>query len=198
MNGWNPSDPSLADDDLERWVEEDLARVADQRAASLRALADTEAWERRCLDAVLPLSAAIADAFRRTEQRTRAIRSSRHHEVVVRLRQPAVTSVRVNLRWGAKFGLTDAERALMRSYQRRPRRLFRYPEVVVAQEYHELSAVLDGDRRTLSLGTSPPLPLEQYLSSPSMVERYLQSGVARPPTVRLRHHRADGYRERRD
>lgn len=197
MSGWDQRNPSLAEDDLERWVEDDLARVAHQRDASLRALADTEAWERRCLDAVLPLSAAIADAFRRTEQRTRSIRSSRHHEVVVRLRQPSVTSVRVSLRWGAKFGLTDAERALMRSYQRRPRRLFRYPDVVVAQDYHELSAVLDGDARTLRLGSGAALALEEYLSNPSMVQRYLESGAARPPTVAVRHHRADSYRERR-
>lgn len=195
MDGWDRGEPALADPDFDQWVEEDLVRVERQRVASLRAVADSDAWERRCLEAMSPLSATIASAFRRFEQANRTIRASRRHEVVVRLRRPAATSIRVTLRWGSKFALTDTERALMRGFQRRPRRLVRYPEVVVAQDYHQLVAVLDGDQRTLRLGSGQAEPIDRYLASPSLVERYLEAGLLRPPSVSVTHHRSEGYRQ---
>ncbi len=193
---WDRVGRDDADADLERWVEDNLSRIARQREASLRAVADAQAHEARCLEALQPVSARVAEQFRLVEQRHRQIRFCRIHEVVVRLHQPSTVCVSIALRWGSKLGLTDAERQLMRSYQRRPRRLFRYPAVVVAHEYHELSAVLDGAAQTLRLGSGPAQPLAQFLACPAIVERYLADGVARPPLVASYHHRSDGYRAR--
>lgn len=192
---WNRVGRDAADPDLDRWVEDDLSRIARQRDASLRAVAATEAEEVRCLEALLPISTQVAERFRQVEQRTPQIRSCRHHEVVVRLHQPSAACVLISLRWGAKFGLTDAERQLMHSYQRRPRRLFRYPEVVVAHHYHELFAVLDGAARTLQLGEGSVHPLAQLPTCPAEVDSYLATGLARPPLLRREHRRAEGYRE---
>lgn len=189
-------DSVRADQGLERWIESDLRRIAQQRDASQRAVADADALETRRLEALMPVSARVADRFRQAEQRTRRIRSCRHHEVVVRLRQPSASCVCVSLRWGSKFGLTDAERQLMRSYQRQPRRLWRYPEVVIAHEYHELSAVLDGAAETLRLGPGPEHTIADYLACPAIVDGYLATGLAHPPLLRSEHHRCDGYRER--
>lgn len=100
------------------------------------------------------------------------------------------------MRWGAKFFLTDAERQLMRSYQRRPRRLFRYPEVVVGHEYHELTAVLDGVAQTLRLGAAVTCSIADFLACPTMVDNYLAAGLASPPLLRSEHRRSEGYRER--
>ena len=194
-NGRNRVDAAAADREIERWVEADLRRVAEQREAALQAVADADARERRCLEAVLPVSARVAEQFRQVERSTRQIRSCRCHEVVVRLRQPSRTCVHVSLRWGAKFCLTDAERQLMRSYQRRPRRLFRYPEVVVAHEYHELTAVLDGVAQTLRLGAGTVHPIDEFLACPALVDRYVTAGLARPPLVASYHRRTDGYRQ---
>lgn len=195
-NRWDRGDSDGADQEAQRWVEADLDRIARQREASLRAAADAEAEEIRCLTELKPLSTRVAEQFRQVEQRHRQVRSCRIHEVVVRLHQPAPACVSVALRWGAKLGLTDAERQLMRSYQRRPRRLFRYPAVVVAHEYHELTAVLDGAAQTLRLGSGPAQPLAQLLAVHAIVERYLADGIARPPLVASYHHRSEGYRER--
>lgn len=195
-NRWDRAESARTDEETERWVEDDLRRLARQREASQRAVADADARESRCLEALAPVSARVAERFRHLEQHTRAIRSCRHHEVVVRLRQPSCTCVCVTLRWGSKFGLTDAERQLMRSYQRKPRRLFRYPEVVVGHDYHELSAVLDGAAETLRLGAGPVHPLAHYLANPAMVDSYLATGLAHPPLLRSEHHRSEGYRER--
>jgi hypothetical protein len=195
-NGWDSVDFDGADEEAQRWVEADLDRIARQREASLRAVADADADEARCLQALEPITRRVAEQFRQVEQRHRQVRSCRIHEVVVRLHQPAPACVSVALRWGAKLGLTDAERQLMRSYQRRPRRLFRYPAVVVAHEYHELTAVLDGAAQTLRLGSGPAQPLAQLLACHAIVERYLADGIVRPPLVASYHHRSEGYRER--
>lgn len=192
---WDRDTRSEAENDTARWVEDDLERIARQRDASQRAVAAADAEEARCLRALLPVSTRVAEQFRQAEQRSRQIRSCRHHEVVVRLHQPSPACVLISLRWGAKFSLTDAERQLMRSYQRRPRKLFRYPEVVVAHEYHELSAVLDGLARTLRLGSGPVHDLDRLPSCAAVVDGYLSRGLASPPLVRREHRRADGYRE---
>jgi hypothetical protein len=192
---WDRVGRDDADADLKRWLEDDLSRIARQRDASQRAVAAAEAEETRCLEALLPVSTRVAEQFRRVEQRTSQIRSCRHHEVVIRLHQPSPASVFISLRWGAKFGLTDAERQLMRSYQRRPRRLFRYPEVVIAHDYHELSAVLDGAAQTLRLGSGPVHHLAQLPSCPAVVDSYLATGLAHPPRLRREHRRSEGYRE---
>ena len=185
------------DRETESWIEADLRRVAEQREASQRAVADAEDTERRCLEALLPISARVAERFREAEQRNRQVRSSRCHEVVVHLRQPSSSCVRVSMRWGAKFCLTDADRQLMRSYQRRPRRLFRYPEVVVAHEYHELTAVLDGAAQTLRLGGGAAVSITDFLACPTIVDSYLAAGLASPPLLRSEHHRSEGYRDLR-
>lgn len=192
---WDRDTRSGVDDDIARWVEDDLERIARQRDASQRAVAATHAEEARCLQALLPVSTRVAEKFRQAEQRNRQIRSCRHHEVVVRLHQPSAACVLISLRWGAKFALTDAERQLMRSYQRRPRRLFHYPEVVVAHEYHELSVVLDGLARTLRLGSGQVHCLAQAPSCSAVVDDYLARGLASPPLVRRAHRRADAYRD---
>lgn len=194
-NQWDRGDSDGADQEAQRWVEADLSRIARQREAAQRAVADAVAEESRCLQALKPVSARVAEQFRQVEQRHRQIRSCRIHEVVVRLHQPSPTCISVVLRWGAKLGLTDAERQLMHSYQRRPRRLFRYPEIVVAHEYYELSAVLDGAAETLQLGSGPMHPLAQFLACPGMVDRYLTEGIANPPLVASYHHRSEGYRD---
>lgn len=194
-SGWDRGAADDADLEMQRWVEEDLWRIARQREASQRAVAEAEAEEARCCQAVSLLSAQVADRFRQVERSSRAIRSCRFHDVVVRLHQPSASCISVVLRWGAKFGLTDAERQLMRSYQRKPRRVFRYPAVVVAHEYHELSAVLDGAAQSLRLGSGPVQPLAQFVTCPGIVDRYLAEGVARPPLVASYYHRAQGYRE---
>lgn len=195
QSGRNRVDAAAADREIEQWVEADLRRVAEQREASRQAVAEADARERRCLESVMPISARVAEQFRQVERSTRQIRSSRCHEVVVRLRQPSSTCVRVSLRWGAKFDLTDGDRQLMRSYQRRPRRLFRYPEVVVAHEYHELTAVLDGIAQTIRLGPGAVHPIADFLACPALVDRYVAAGLAQPPLVASYHHRADGYRQ---
>lgn len=194
-DGGSRVDAGRLDRETERWVEDDLRRLAEQREASQRAVADADAAERRCLEALLPISARVAERFREVEQHARPVRSSRRHEVVVHLRQPSSSCVCVSMRWGAKFRLTDAERQLMRSYQRRPRRLFRYPEVVVAYEYHELTAVLDGASHTLRLGGGTPCAIADFLARPTIVDRYLAAGVASPPLLRREHRRSEGYRD---
>ena len=194
-DGGSRVDSGRLDRETEQWVENDLRRVAEQREASQRAIADAEYIERRCLENLLPISARMAERFRQVEQRARQVRSSRCHEVVVNLRQPTTSCVRVAMRWGTKFCLTDADRQLMRSYQRRPRRLFRYPEVVVAYEYHELAAVLDGVAQTLRLGAGTPCAITDFLVCPTIVDSYLAAGLASPPLLRREHRRSEGYRE---
>lgn len=193
---WDRATLSGTDDEINSWVEHDLSRIARQRDASLRAVAEANAKVARCMDSLTQVSARVAEQFRRAERGNRQVRSCRVHEVVVRLHQPTDASITVSLRWGPKLGLTDAERQLMRSYQRRPRRLFRYPALVVGHEYHELSAVLDGADETLRLGSGSVQPLSQYLASPAVVDRYLADGIVRPPLLRSVHHRSDGYKER--
>jgi hypothetical protein len=146
------------------------------------------------LAGLLPASAAFADILRDLERRTSSVRSARHHEVTVFLRQPRADCVRASLRWGAKFSLTDADRHLMRSYQTRRRRLQRYPAVVVAQDYCELSGVLNATSRTLALGCGQTVPLDRFVAQPAIALPALSAALLRPAVHRLQHLRADDYR----
>lgn len=184
------------DEEMRQWVEADLRRLECQRAASAREMADAERIERARLEALMPVSARLAELFRDAERRTRQIRGARHHEVNVCLRQPTVECVEVSLRWGKKFGLTEAERHLMAGYARRRRRLQRYPEVVVGHEYHELSAVLDGLAQSLRLGSEPPVPISRFIERPAMVESYIAANLRQPRLNAAYFHRSDGYQRR--
>ncbi|MDP8954686.1 MAG: hypothetical protein M3N37_07200 [Actinomycetota bacterium] len=175
-------------------VEAELERIHRQRVAAEQQVADDDRREAQLLATLQPASAALADIFRDLERRTWSIRSRRHHEVTVFLRQPAADCVRASLRWGAKFALTDAERLLMRSYQARRRKLQRYPAVVVAWEYHELSGVLDATAQTLTLGCGETFSLECFAARPTIVLPALTAALRRPPLVRRHHLRVDDYR----
>ena len=134
----------------EDWgAEEYLARVEQARVSFVAAYAAREAEQSARLHSLLPASAVLRAMLEELE-RTRTVRRQRRHEVTARLRQPSPECVRVSLRWGRKFELTDAERHLIRSYQTtRRRRLLRYPEVVVAHEYREIAGVLDPGEQCL-------------------------------------------------
>lgn len=184
------------DEETRRWVEADLERLERQRAASARALAESERLAAQRLEALLPVSSALADMFRQVEAGNRSIRSCRFHEVVVRLRQPSPHCIHVSLRWGRKFELTDAERQLMRSYQTRRRRLQRYPEVVVGHEYHELSAILDGCGRTLKMGSGEIFAVDRFAEQRAQVAACIARCMADPPLVATYFDRSSGYRPR--
>ena len=175
-------------------VEAELERIHRQRVAAERWVAEDERRESGLLAGLLPASAVLADILRDLERRTPSIRSQRHHEVTVFLRQPASDSVRASLRWGAKFALTDAERHLMRSYQTRRRKLQRYPAVVVAHDYHELSAVLSATNRTLTLGSGETFPLDPFVAQPAIVVPALTAALHRPLLSRRHHLRSHDYR----
>ncbi len=175
-------------------VEAELERIHRQRVEAEQRVADDERRESELLAGLLPASTALADILRDLERRTPSIRSQRHHEVNVLLRQPGPDCVRASLRWGTKFALTDTERHLMRSYQTRRRKLQRYPAVVIAQDYYELSAVLGATTRTLTLGCGQTFPLEAFLAQPAIVLPALAAALHRPALTRRRHLRSDDYR----
>ncbi len=174
-------------------VEAELKRIHHQRVEAEQRVADDERRESHLLAGLLPASAALADILRDLERRTSSIRSQRHHEVAVLLRQPAPDCIRASLRWGAKFALTDGERHLMRSYQTRRRKLQRYPAVVVAQEYYELSGVLTATSQTLALG-GQTFSLEHFVAQPAIVLPALSAALRRPALIRQHHLRAHDYR----
>lgn len=175
-------------------VEAEVERIEHQRRAAEQRRAEDDQRESRLLAGLLPAGAALAEIFRDLERSTPSIRSQRHHEVTVFLRQPSPDCVRASLRWGAKFALTDAERHLMRSYQTRRRRLQRYPAVVVAQEYYELTGVLSATGQSLTLGCGQTFPLDAFAAQPAMARPALSAALRRPLLTRRHHLRADDYR----
>ncbi len=178
----------------ENWsVEEYLARVEQGRVAFAAAYAAREAEQSARLHALLPASAALRAMLEELE-RSKIVRRQRRHEVTARLRQPSPECVRVSLRWGWKFELTDGERHLIRSYRTtRRRRLLRYPEVVVAHDYREIAGVLDADEQCLRLDLGPRVALADLHARPGAVMPALEAALADPTVHRLHLHRADGY-----
>lgn len=181
--------------DQDDWsVDDYLARVEHGRAAVTAAHAATEAEQSVRLHALMPASAALRAMLEDLERRTWAVRSQRHHEVVARLRQPSSDCIRVSLRWGPKFELTEADRHLSRSYQTtRRRRLLRYPEVIVAHDYREVAGVFDSLDRCLRLDPGPEVAIDDLLARPQVVRSALDATLAHPRLHRLHLHRADGY-----
>ncbi|MDP9452900.1 MAG: hypothetical protein M3P97_05820 [Actinomycetota bacterium] len=175
-------------------VEAELERIHHQRVAAERQVVDDDQRESRLLAGLLPASAALAAILADLERRTPSIRSQRRHGVEVFLRQPRADCIRASLRWGRKFALTDADRQLMRSYQRRRHRLQRYPEVVVACEYFELSGVLSATGQSLELGSGETFPLAHFVAQPAIVLPALTATLRRPPLVRRDHLRSNDYR----
>lgn len=184
------------DEETRRWIEADLERLERQRAASAWTLAEAERLQARRLQELMPVSSALAGMFRQVEAHNRSVRSCRHHEVVVRLRQPSPQCIHVSLRWGKKFALTDAEKQLMRSYQTRRRRLQRYPEVVVGHEYHELSATLDGCRNTVSLGSGEVFPVDRFAEQQATVAACIARCLSNPTLVAAYFDRSTNYSRR--
>ncbi len=189
-------DRARAEEEARLWVEADLRRLEQQRASSIEAMAEEQRRESRRLEELMPVSARLAEMFREVERSTRSVRSCRLHEVAVRLRQPSADCIHVSLRWGKKFGLTDADKQLMRSYKSRRRRLQRYPDVVVGHEYCELSAVLDARAGTLRLGSGATYDIATFVANPSVVGPYIQQAVANPSPICTNYHRCDDYEKR--
>ncbi len=175
-------------------VEAELQRIDHQRTDAERRVVEDDQRESRLLAGLLPASAVLADILHDLERRTLVVRSQRRHEVSVFLRQPRPDCVRAALRWGRKFALTDAERQTMRRYQTRRRRLQRYPEVIVACEYFEVSGILSATTQTLVLGSGETFPLERFVAQPSVVVPALRAALQRPTLTRQDHLRANGYR----
>lgn len=183
---------SIADD--ADWDAEDyLARVEQGRAIFAAAHATREAEASARLHGLMPASAALRAMLLDLERRTREVRRQQRHEVTARLRQPSADCVRVSLRWGPKFDLTDADRHLIRSYQTTRRRLLRYPEVLVAHEYQEIAGVLDARDKCLRLDPGPCLSVDDVLCRPAVVMSAFEAALARPCLHRLHLSRADGY-----
>ena len=180
----------------ENWsVDDYVARIERGRASFAAVQAAVEAEESARLHALMPASAALRKILQDVERRAREVRGQRRHEVTAHLRQPSPGCIRVTLRWGPKFGLTEADRHLIHSYQRAPRRRFlRYPDVVVAHEYHEIAGVLDADDEGLHLDPGTRVDIEELLTRPAVVRSAVEAALARPRTHRLHLHRADRYR----
>lgn len=190
------ADRARAEEEARLWVEADLRRLEQQRASTTEAVAEEQRRESQRLEALMPVSARLAELFREAERRTRSVRSCRLHEVAVRLRQPTVDCVHVTLRWGKKFDLTDADKQLMKSYRNRRRRLQRYPDVVVGHEYFELSAVLDSRAATLRLGSGATYDIASFAANPGIVAPYIREGVANPSPICSYYYRCDGYEKK--
>lgn len=172
-----------------------LDRLQQVRAAFVADHAAAEAAQAARLHALLPASATVRAMLQDLEQGTRSVRRQRCHEVVARMRQPSPESVRVSLRWGPKFELTNADRHLIRSYQAtRRHRLGGYPELVVAHHYSEIAAVLDASEQCLRLEPGPRVALADLLARPGEVRAALQAALSRPVEHRLALQRAEGYR----
>ncbi|MBW3574056.1 MAG: hypothetical protein KY450_04200 [Actinobacteria bacterium] len=172
-----------------------LARVEAGRSAVTAAHAAAEAEQSARLHALMPASAALRAMLEDLERRTRAVGAQRRHEVAARLRQPSPECIRVSLRWGRKFELTEADRHLIRSYQtNRRRRVLRYPEVVVAHEFHEIAGVLHAGDGRLRLDPGPEVAIDDLVVRPQEVRSALAAGLASPRLHRLHLRRDDGYR----
>lgn len=160
-----------------RSVQADLGALERVRAAAEQARARQERTATERIDALLPASSALAESFRALERQSPEIRRQPLHEVTVQPRQPTPDSVRVSLRWGTKFGLTDADKQLMHSYRTSRRRLRRYPDVVVAHEYRELWGVFDGSQGTLRLSSGHVVAVEDFLDDPAVTLRCLSEAL---------------------
>lgn len=176
-----------------RGMEADLAGLARQRASAERARAREERAAAARVDALLPASSALAETFRALEQRTPEIRGQPLHEVTVQLRQPTSDCVRVSLRWGTKFGLTDTEKHLMHSYRTSRRRLRRYPDMVVAHEYREVWGVFDGSEGTLRLSSGHVFPIEGFAVDPAVVGPCLPAALRSADRQARYHLRSSQY-----
>ena len=170
-----------------RSVRADLGALERARAAAEQARARQERTATERVDALLPASSALAESFRALERQTPEIRRQPLHEVTVQPRQPTPDSVRVSLRWGTKFGLTDADKQLMHSYRTSRRRLRRYPDVVVAHEYRELWGVFDGSQGTLRLSSGHVVAVEDFLDDPAVTLRCLSEAL-NSADVQARYH----------
>ena len=160
-----------------RRLEADLGGLERQRAAAEQARAGQEHAAAARMEALLPASGTLAESFRALERQAPEIRHQPLHEVAVQLRQPTPDCVRVSLRWGTKFGLTDVDKHLMHSYRTSRRRLRRYPDVVVAHEYRELSGVFDGSQGTLRLSSGHVFAIEDFVDDPAVVVRCLSEAL---------------------
>lgn len=174
-------------------VEAHLERIHRQRVESVNQRASEEAQESQLLAALMPASAVFAELLRDIERRSRKVRSHRRHEVTVFLRQPTAECIRASLRWGTKFALSEAERALMRNYRTRRRRLQRYPDVVIAHHYFEVWGTFNGTTKVLELGTGHAWSIAQFQQNPALVRPFLDQAVAAPTLRVQRHHKASGY-----
>ncbi|MGI9120715.1 MAG: hypothetical protein ACR2G7_11455 [Acidimicrobiales bacterium] len=195
--GWDETEDTRARVDLDHestWtVEAELERIHRQHITFVQDSAAKETRESQLLASMMPASAVLADMFREIERRTRQVRSHRLHEVTVFLRQPGPDCIRAALRWGRKFALTDGDRQLMKSYQTRRRRLQRYPDVVVAHEFYELSGTLNGTTEVLELGTGETFPIPHFVANPAIVLPSLEMSLAAPRLQAQRHLRARNY-----
>ncbi|HEV2069852.1 MAG TPA: hypothetical protein VGR26_08670 [Acidimicrobiales bacterium] len=160
-----------------RSVEADLGELEHQRTAAEQARARQERTATERVDALLPASRALAETLRALEQQAPEIRRQPLHEVTVQLHQPTPGCVRVSLRWGTKFALTDTDKQLMHSYRTARRRVRRYPDVVVAHEYRELWAVLDGSQGAVRLSSGHVFAIEEFLDDPAVVVRCLPEAL---------------------
>ncbi len=180
-------------DDDHAGIEEYLERIRLVREAGDRERAEQEQRQRALVAAVLPASTTLAEIFKQVERTTRSIRAQRCHEVVVVMHQPRPECVIASLRWGKKLALEDADKQLMHSYRRGASRLRRYPEVLVAWEYFELSGVFDSCARTLELGSGEVMPIERFVSEPSMVKPYIAATLPYPVVSACHYLRSNGY-----
>lgn len=176
-----------------RSVDADRAALERQRAAAEQLRTSEERTAAARLDAVLPASGALAETLRGLERRDREIHRHPLHEVTVELRQPTPDCVRVSLRWGTKFRLTDADKHLMHSYRTSRRRLRRYPDVVVAHEYREVWGVLDGSEGTLRLSCGHVLTIEDFLDDPAVVAPCLSESLESADRQARYHLRSSQY-----
>ena len=174
-------------------VAEYLANLRSHQVAWEHERAEKDGHERARLEGVLPSSAKLKEVFAEVERTTRAIRREPLHEVVVFLHQPRPDCVRTSLRWGSKFALTAADKQLMHSYRVARRRVRRYPEVLVAWSYYELSGIFDATAGTLELGSGEVMAIQRFAHDPSSVRPYITATLARP-VLNVRHYaRANGY-----
>lgn len=176
-----------------RRMASDLEGLERQRAVAERDRAGEERMAAARLEALLPASTVLVETFRALEREAEGVGDQPLHEVTVQLRQPAPDCVRVSLRWGAKFGLTDTDKDLMHSYRTARRRWRRYPEVVVAHDYRESWGVLDGSSATLRLSSGHVVPVETFVDDPGVLAPHLAETLATAEHRTRYHLRSSAY-----
>jgi hypothetical protein len=177
----------------QRDVQDHLDGLQRHRAAAEQDRARKEQAATVRLQGLLPASTVLAEAFRALERRARAVGDQPLHEVAVQLRDPAPDCIRVSLRWGTKFGLTDTDKDLMHSYRTARRRWRRYPDVVMAHDYHEVWGVLDGSSGTLRLSSGQVVPVETFVDDPDVLAPHLGQALAAAERRTRYHLRASAY-----